>query len=41
MASRIFRYAVDADAGTGESNGGGQGEDFLVYQTATATPLHL
>jgi hypothetical protein len=26
------------DAGTGESNGGGQGEDFLVYQTATATP---
>jgi hypothetical protein len=38
MASRIFRYAVDASAGTGESDGGGDAGEFLVYQTSTATP---
>jgi|TARA_B110000259_G_scaffold167665_1_gene196166 hypothetical protein len=38
MASRIFRYADADNAGTGETNGGGASSQFLVYQTATATP---
>ena len=38
MASRIFRFAESANPGTGESEGGGASNNFLVYQTSDTPP---
>jgi len=37
MGQRIWRYATSANASTGETGGGGQSSNFLVYQTVQST----